>query len=166
DMLVCENSPICDDHSEIFSDSNNVDDISSEDDAFKDIEYVEASLPDPEIVSVEEENVVYHKEEEERLINIVKNDISDDSTNDPFLEEVDLFLASDNSIQLGIENFASDSEGEIRFLEELLIDDSIPFSVREEISVVMNTIDVLERLDPRDEFDVSTNDEEEDYFPF
>nr|GEY93870.1 hypothetical protein [Tanacetum cinerariifolium] len=27
-----------------------------------DIEYVEASLPDPEIVSVEEENVVYHEE--------------------------------------------------------------------------------------------------------
>nr|GFC60468.1 hypothetical protein [Tanacetum cinerariifolium] len=70
DMLVCENSPICDDHSEIFSDSNNVDDISSEDDAFKDIEYVEASLPDPEIVSVEEENVVYHKEEEVDLEDI------------------------------------------------------------------------------------------------
>nr|GEX76229.1 hypothetical protein [Tanacetum cinerariifolium] len=31
---------------------------------FEDIEYVEASLPDPEIVSVEEENVVYHEEEE------------------------------------------------------------------------------------------------------
>nr|GFC78584.1 hypothetical protein [Tanacetum cinerariifolium] len=28
DMPVCENSPICDDHSEIFSDSKNDDDIS------------------------------------------------------------------------------------------------------------------------------------------
>nr|GFB59874.1 hypothetical protein [Tanacetum cinerariifolium] len=52
DMLVCENSPICDDHSKIFFDSNNDDDISSDDDAFEDIEYVEALLPDPEIVNV------------------------------------------------------------------------------------------------------------------
>nr|GFC81582.1 hypothetical protein [Tanacetum cinerariifolium] len=36
----------------------------------------------------------------------------------------------------------------------------------EEISVVMNTIDEFECLDPRDEFNVSTNDENDDYFPF
>nr|GEX15046.1 hypothetical protein [Tanacetum cinerariifolium] len=64
DVPVCENSPICDDHSEIFSDSKNDDDISSDDDAFDDIEYVEASLLDPEIINLEEENVVYHEEEE------------------------------------------------------------------------------------------------------
>nr|GFB45837.1 hypothetical protein [Tanacetum cinerariifolium] len=163
---------------------------------FEDIEYVEASLSDPEIVSVEEENVVHqaendvyqeeeialeeisqiqdvvlrekqlsithnfspefetfcdHSEEtrsgntthadnslpeydsfcfevkpdQEMLINLVKNDISNDSSNDPLLEEADLFLASDNSIPLGIENVADDSKGDIRFLEELLIDDSI-----------------------------------------
>nr|GEW58802.1 hypothetical protein [Tanacetum cinerariifolium] len=289
DVPVCENSSICDDHSEIFSDSNNDDDISSDDDVFEDIEYVEASLPDPKIVSLAEENVVYHEEEEvdlkdifqiqdvilrekllsinrlianieslndnptpdhvlnssvsfpifeestnflsdnfspefktfcdhseetrsgsttthadnsileydsfcfeiepdqERLINVVKNDISDDSTNDSLLEEVDLFLASDNSIPPGIENFAYDSEGDIRFLEELLIDDSIPFpnneesdfddplfprpppkppddefdfepDAGEEISVVMNNNDKLECLDP--------SDENNDYFPF
>nr|GEU53094.1 hypothetical protein [Tanacetum cinerariifolium] len=167
------------------------------------IEYVEASLPDPEIISIEEENVVHQEEEEidleeiqdivlrekllsinrlianieslndnptldyalnssvsfpifkdtithandslpeydtfcfkiepdqDRLTSIVKNDISDDSTNDPLLEEVDLFLAFDNSIPPDIENFAYDSEGDIRFLEELLIDDSIPFLVNE-----------------------------------
>nr|GFC58456.1 hypothetical protein [Tanacetum cinerariifolium] len=39
--------------------------------------------------------------------------------------EADLFLASDNSIPPGIENIADDSEGDVRFLEELLIDDSI-----------------------------------------
>nr|GEZ51622.1 hypothetical protein [Tanacetum cinerariifolium] len=215
---------------EIFSDFNNDDDILSDEDAFEDIEYVEASLPDPEIVSVEEDKVVYHEEEEfdleeiqdvilrekllsinrlitnieslnenstpdcvlnssasipifeesynslsdnfslefetfyghmeetrsdnttthahdslpeydsfcfeiepdqERLINVVKNDIHDDSTNDPLLEEADLFLASDNSIPPGIENFSYDSEGDILFLEELLIDDSIPFPVNE-----------------------------------
>nr|GFC18302.1 hypothetical protein [Tanacetum cinerariifolium] len=43
----------------------------------------------------------------------------------PLLEEVDLFLASDNSIPPGIENVADDSKGDIGFLEELLIDDSI-----------------------------------------
>nr|GEW79438.1 hypothetical protein [Tanacetum cinerariifolium] len=180
DMPVCENSPICDDHSEIFSDSKNNDDISSDNDDFKDIEYVEASLPDLEIVSAEEENVVYHEEEEERLINVLKNDISDDSSNDPLLEEADLFLASDNSIPSGIDNFAYDSEGDIRFLEALLSDNSIPFSnnessdsdfdnpsfprpppkppdfeldAGEEISVVMNNSDEFECLDPRDEFD-------------
>nr|GEX99736.1 hypothetical protein [Tanacetum cinerariifolium] len=36
----------------------------------------------------------------------------------------------------------------------------------EEISVVMNDNDELECFDPRDEFDVSTNHEDGDYFPF
>nr|GEY90582.1 hypothetical protein [Tanacetum cinerariifolium] len=63
---------------------------------------------------------------ERTLTSIVMNDISDNSTNDPLLEEVDLFLASDNSIPSGIENFDYDSEGDIHFLEKLLVDDSIP----------------------------------------
>nr|GEW99015.1 hypothetical protein [Tanacetum cinerariifolium] len=242
DVPVCENSPIFD-HSEIFFDSKNDDDISSDDDDFEDIEYVEASLSDPEIVSVEEENVVQQEEEEinledisqiqdvilqsdnslsdnilpefetfcdhtketrsgnttthadnslpeydsfffeiepnqERLINVFKNDISDDSSNDPLLVEADLFLASDNSIPPGIENF--DSKGDIRFLEALIIDDYIPFPVNESPEstfdnpsvprpppepsdadfkpetgeeIVMNIIDKFECLDPRDKFD-------------
>nr|GEZ72686.1 hypothetical protein [Tanacetum cinerariifolium] len=148
------------------------------DDDFEDIEYVEASLFDPEIasveeiVSVEEENVVQQEEEEsdnslldiflpefetfcdhseetrsgktthadnslpeydsfcfeiepdqERLINLMKNDISDLSNNS-LLEEVDLFL-SDDSIPPGIENIADNPEGDILFLEEMLINDSI-----------------------------------------
>nr|GEU71470.1 hypothetical protein [Tanacetum cinerariifolium] len=271
DVLVCEESStfsVCDNHSEIFSDSNNNDDISSDDNAFENIEYVEASLPDPEIkllsinrlianieslndnpnpncvlnssVSIlifeesdnslsnnsspEFETFSDHTEEtrsgnttthanyslheydsfcfeiepdQERLINVVKNDIFDDSTNDPLLEEVDLFLASDNSIPPGIENFGYDSEGDICFLEELLINDSIPFPVNEEsdfdnplflrpppeppddkfdfesdsrevTSAVMNNIDELnedECFDPGGEIDVSTNDEDDDYFP-
>nr|GFA93700.1 hypothetical protein [Tanacetum cinerariifolium] len=67
DELVCKNPStidVCDNHSEIFSNSNNDDDISIDDNAFEDIEYVEASLSDPEIVSVEEENVVQQEEEE------------------------------------------------------------------------------------------------------
>nr|GEX09208.1 reverse transcriptase domain-containing protein [Tanacetum cinerariifolium] len=53
----------------------------------------------------------------------VEND--DDLLNDPLLEEAGLFLTADNSIPPGIENFADDPEGDIRFLDELLIDDSI-----------------------------------------
>nr|GFA50295.1 hypothetical protein [Tanacetum cinerariifolium] len=196
DLPISENSPVCD----ILSDSKIDDDISVYDDDFKNIEYVEASLFDLEIVSVEEENDVVlrekllsitrlisnieslndnsipdrvlnsfesdnslldnfspeletfcdHSEEtrsgntthadnslpeydsfcfeikpdQKRLINLMENDILDDSTNDPLLEEADLFLAVDHSIPSGIENFY-DSGGDIRFLEALLIDDSI-----------------------------------------
>nr|GEY83648.1 hypothetical protein [Tanacetum cinerariifolium] len=48
----------------------------------------------------------------ERLINVVKNDISDDSTNVPLLEEADLFLASDNSIPPGDEFDVSNDEND------------------------------------------------------
>nr|GEZ01255.1 hypothetical protein [Tanacetum cinerariifolium] len=45
---------------------------------------------------------------------------------DPFLEEIDLFLASDGSIPPGIDSDYSDSEGDNLFLERLLHDDPIP----------------------------------------
>nr|GEX30399.1 hypothetical protein [Tanacetum cinerariifolium] len=194
DVPVCENSSTVDDnHSDILFDSNN-DDLLSDDESFEDIEYVDASLPDPEIASEEEENAHQKQEEvdleeisqvqdvvlreklfsinqsdnslldnvspefetfydhsketrngntthadnslpeydsfcfeiesdQERLIYLMKNDISD-SSNDLLLEEVDLFL-SDDSIPPGIENVADDPEGDIRFLEELLINNSI-----------------------------------------
>nr|GEX54724.1 hypothetical protein [Tanacetum cinerariifolium] len=51
------------------------------------------------------------------------NVVNDDDY-DPLLEEVDLFLF-DNSIPSGIENVVDDLEGDIRFLKELLINDSI-----------------------------------------
>nr|GFC06011.1 hypothetical protein [Tanacetum cinerariifolium] len=66
---ISENFPDCDNHSEILFDSNN-DDLSSDDESFKDIEYVDASVPDPVIVSVEEENVVQREEEEVDLEDI------------------------------------------------------------------------------------------------
>nr|GEW83964.1 hypothetical protein [Tanacetum cinerariifolium] len=173
DVPISENSPICDDHSDIFFDFKNDDDISVYDD-FKDVEYVEASLSDPEIINVEEENVVQQEEEEvdledisqiqdvdlrEKLLSITRlisnieslndnptpdcvlnsfesdNSLSDnfspefetfcDHTEETRSEEANLFLASDNSIPPGIENVANDSEGDIRFREELLIDDFI-----------------------------------------
>nr|GEZ96215.1 hypothetical protein [Tanacetum cinerariifolium] len=49
DELICENSSTidaCDNQSEILFDSNN-DDLSSDDESFEDIEYVDASVPDP-----------------------------------------------------------------------------------------------------------------------
>nr|GEV17250.1 hypothetical protein [Tanacetum cinerariifolium] len=177
DLPIFENSPVYD-KSDTFSDSKIDDDISVYDDNFEDIEYVEASLSDPENVStegkngVEEENVVQQEEEEsdnslldnfspefktfcdhseetrsgstthanyslpeydsfcfeiepdhERLINLMKNDIFDLS-NDPFLEEVDLFLSNDSTPPV-IKNIADNPEGDILFLEELVIDDSI-----------------------------------------
>nr|GEW43398.1 hypothetical protein [Tanacetum cinerariifolium] len=115
DLPVCENSPICDDHSEIFSDSNNDDHILSNDDDFEDIKYVEALLPDPEIITEEEENVVYQEEEEETR--------SDNTTT-----HADDSLPEYDSLCFEIE---PDQERDIRFLEALLIDDSIPLSNNE-----------------------------------
>nr|GEU54048.1 hypothetical protein [Tanacetum cinerariifolium] len=150
DVPVCEDSTtfdVLEDHYEILSDSSN-DDISIDDDAFEDIEYVEASLLDSELTfndhtketrsgsttthannSLPEYDSFCFEIEpnQERLTSVVMKFISDNSTNDPLLEEVDLFLASDNSIPPGIENFDYDSEGDIHFLEELLVNDSIPF---------------------------------------
>nr|GEX49663.1 hypothetical protein [Tanacetum cinerariifolium] len=265
DMLVYKYSftfEVCDNHSKILSDFNK-DDISSDDDAFEDIEYVEASLPDPELVSLEKENVVYQEDEkvdlkdifqiqdvilcekllsinrlianieslnnnltldrmlnssisipifeetdnslsgnslpefetfsdhteemssgsttnhaynslpeydtfcfeiepdQERLTSVVKNDISDDSSNDLLLEEVDLFLTSDNSIPLGIENFGYDSEGDILFLKELLIDDSIPFPNNESFDFEDNPSFPRPPPEPPDvEFDIEPNSRE------
>nr|GEU40948.1 hypothetical protein [Tanacetum cinerariifolium] len=258
DVPIFENSPICDDHSKIFSDSKNDDDISVYDD-FEDVEYVEASLPDPKIVnivlrekllsitrlisnieslndnptsdrvlnsfesdnslsdkfSLEFETFCDHTKEtrsgittthaddslpkydsfcfeiepdQERLINVMKSNISNDSSNNPLLEEADLFLASDNSIPSGIENSADVPEGDICFLEKLLIDDSIlshesfgsnfednpsvprpppeppdeeldfKIDFGDEISVVRNTIVKFECIDARVKFDDKNND--------
>nr|GEX98959.1 hypothetical protein [Tanacetum cinerariifolium] len=46
---------------------------------------------------------------------------------DPFIEEIDLFLASDGSIPPGIDGDYSNSEGHNIFLERLLYDDPINF---------------------------------------
>nr|GFC71057.1 hypothetical protein [Tanacetum cinerariifolium] len=62
--------------------------------------------------------------DQEELFSVVMIDIPDNSSNGPLLEEVDLFL-SDDSIPPGIENVADGPEGDIHFLEELLINHSI-----------------------------------------
>nr|GEU64259.1 40S ribosomal protein S15a-1-like [Tanacetum cinerariifolium] len=45
---------------------------------------------------------------------------------DSFMDEIDLFLATDELLPPNIESDGYDSEGDIHFLEELLVDDSIP----------------------------------------
>nr|GEW09188.1 hypothetical protein [Tanacetum cinerariifolium] len=143
DVLVCEDSStidVCKDHSEILSESNN-DDISSDDDALgtsneefdledifqiQDVVLHEKLLSINRLIAIIESLNDNPTPDHERLTSIVKKDNYDNSTNDPLLEEVDLFLASHNLIPQGIENFDYDSEGDIHFLEELLSDDSIP----------------------------------------
>ncbi|GJU50902.1 hypothetical protein Tco_1220457 [Tanacetum coccineum] len=54
---------------------------------------------------------------------------------DSLMEEIDLFLASDDSMPTGIEIVDYDSEGDIRFLEELLSSDSPPLPENESFSL-------------------------------
>nr|GEU72120.1 reverse transcriptase domain-containing protein [Tanacetum cinerariifolium] len=107
------------------------------------------------------------------------------------MEEIDIVTNTDELLPPGYEN--NDSEGEIDAVDGLHVDNSIsnfenelsdneesdfdnPSILRpppeppdaefkEEISLVMNDSDELECLDPRDDFNVS-NDENDDYFPF
>ncbi|GJU85513.1 hypothetical protein Tco_1293059 [Tanacetum coccineum] len=50
---------------------------------------------------------------------------------DSHMEEIDLFLATNDSMPPGIEDDDYDSEGDIRFLEELLNNDSLPLPENE-----------------------------------
>nr|GFB85727.1 hypothetical protein [Tanacetum cinerariifolium]GFB87529.1 hypothetical protein [Tanacetum cinerariifolium] len=120
---------------------------------------------------------------------------NDDDDYDLLLGEADLFLY-DNSIPPGIENIADDPEGDVRFLEELLINDSIlshesfdsnfeeilsipqpppkPPDVESFFDLKPNMIaeEILDKLnedkcfDPGREINVSTKIEDDDYFPF
>ncbi|GJW49352.1 hypothetical protein Tco_0090703 [Tanacetum coccineum] len=54
---------------------------------------------------------------------------------DSLMEEIDSFLASDNSMPPGIKNDDYESEGDIRFLEELLSNDSLPLIENESSNI-------------------------------
>nr|GEU45788.1 vacuolar protein sorting-associated protein 53 A-like [Tanacetum cinerariifolium] len=148
DVPVCKDfSNVLEDHSEILSDSNN-DDISSDDDAFEDIEYVEASLPDSELVSLKEENDVYQEEKEidledilqiqdiilrEKLLSINRLIADIEFLNDnPTPERVlkssasfPIFEKSDNSLSYS-DNFLPEFETFSDHTEETRSDNSIP----------------------------------------
>ncbi|GKB73100.1 hypothetical protein Tco_0934512, partial [Tanacetum coccineum] len=111
---------------------------------------------------------------------------------DSLMEEIDVFLASDDSMPLGIKDDDYDSEGDIRFLEELLSNDSLLLPEFEsfhfvlsfhrppseppdvEISLIfepdvptINNVDELneeECFDPGGEIDFSQNDRDYDSF--
>nr|GFB84776.1 hypothetical protein [Tanacetum cinerariifolium] len=95
----------------------------------------------------------------ESLINLVEND-NYDSSNDPLLEEADLFL-SDNSIPLGIENVADDPDGDIQ-----PPDDNFDLEPEVISAVVEDIDDPDEHFNPGGEIFVSTNNEDIDYFHF
>nr|GEU74246.1 hypothetical protein [Tanacetum cinerariifolium] len=122
DVPVCEDSStfdVCEDHFEILFDSNN-DDISSDDDAFEYIKYVEASLLDSKLVILEDESDVYQKDEEfnlEEIQNVILREkllsinhlianiksLNDNPTLDRMLNSsasIPIFEESDNSLSI------------------------------------------------------------------
>nr|GEZ00791.1 hypothetical protein [Tanacetum cinerariifolium] len=123
DVPISENSPVCDNHSDIFSDSKIDDDISVYDDDFEDVEYVEASLLDPEIVSVEEEVHFEHISQiqdivlREKLLSITRLISDIESLNDnPTPDRVLNSFAFDNSL---LDNFSLEFETFCDHMEEM-----------------------------------------------
>nr|GEW26700.1 hypothetical protein [Tanacetum cinerariifolium] len=106
-------------------------------------------------------------------------------------EEINFLTDTNDVLPPSVEN-DDDSEGEIDVVEELLIDDSIPFPVNEssddpsilrppleppdakfdlepnsgEVISVIDKPNKDECFDPGGEIDIPTNDEDDDYFPF
>ncbi|GJU56129.1 hypothetical protein Tco_1229843 [Tanacetum coccineum] len=88
---------------------------------------------------------------------------------DYLMKEIDLFLTSDDSMPPGIESDDYDSEGDFRFLEELLINDSLPLPKNESYSldsfdnpespVVKSCFDFEPVAAVTNDFDVLNNDE-------
>nr|GEV63749.1 hypothetical protein [Tanacetum cinerariifolium] len=171
DVLVCEDSStfdVCEDHSKILSDSNN-DDISSDDNAFEDIEYAEASPPYSELVSLEEENCLNDNPIPDRMLNSSVSfpifEESDNSLSDNFSPEFETFSDHTEETRSGSTTVHADNS-----LPEY---DSFCFEIEpdfgEVISAVINNIDELnedECFDPGGEITVFVNIEDDDYFPF
>nr|GEV80786.1 hypothetical protein [Tanacetum cinerariifolium] len=111
---------------------------------------------------------------------------------DSLREEIDIFTGTDDLLPPGIESDDYDSEGDIHFLKELLVDDSIPLPKNESSDfddpsfprppseppdvefyfdfepnseeVISDELNEDECFDPGGEIDVFVNDN--DYFPF
>ncbi|GKE16711.1 hypothetical protein Tco_1424288, partial [Tanacetum coccineum] len=138
---LLNNSPpldVLNDHFEIFSYSN--DDYTSSDvDSFEDIDYVEASPPDSELVSLEEVEDVILQTRSGSTTTHTENSLPEyDSFHFEIesdqgelsrvvmetIDEIDDFLDIDVSTDL--EDGYHDSEGDIIYLESLLINNTIP----------------------------------------
>ncbi|GJR44265.1 hypothetical protein Tco_1312368 [Tanacetum coccineum] len=72
---------------------------------------------------------------------------------DPFMEEIDIFLASDDSTPSGVES-DYDSEGDILLLEELLNDNLVPLAEYNHF-----TFDIKSDTAVKDDFDELNEDE-------
>nr|GEU94634.1 ribonuclease H-like domain, reverse transcriptase, RNA-dependent DNA polymerase [Tanacetum cinerariifolium] len=90
-------------------------------------------------------------------------------------EEIDIFTGTDDLLPPSIESDDYDSEGEIHFPEELIVNDFISISKNECFTLIIRMIPVMnnndelnedECFDPGGEIDVFTNVEDDDYFPF
>nr|GEV54524.1 hypothetical protein [Tanacetum cinerariifolium] len=146
DVPDFENSPICDDHYEIFSDSNNDNEILVYDDDFEDIEYVEASLSDPEIENdVEEEEVdledisqIQDIDIHEKLLSITRLIANIKSLNDNPIPDrelnssvsIPIFKESDNSLSNNFspefETFCDHTEETRSGITTIHVDNSLP----------------------------------------
>nr|GFB85519.1 hypothetical protein [Tanacetum cinerariifolium] len=110
------------------------------------------------------------KPDQDGLINPVENDNSDNLSNDPLLEEADLFLSND-SIPPEIPKFDFDFEEEIRLIENLLYDNSFPRPLEELNAKIADTIiesiplpiPVQDGNSQQEEMDIVT--ETDDVFP-
>ncbi|GJX55366.1 hypothetical protein Tco_0285263, partial [Tanacetum coccineum] len=78
------------------------------------LEEFSGELAHIDLISLEMDEAYFDLEEEIRLVD-----------SDSLMEEIDIFLAPDDSIPSSIENDDYDSEGDILFLEELLSNDSL-----------------------------------------
>ncbi|GKE25257.1 hypothetical protein Tco_1436769 [Tanacetum coccineum] len=101
DVPFCDNSPpldVLNDHFEIFSDFND-DCTSSDDDSFENIDYVDASHPDSELVSLEEvKDDILH----EKLLNIYLLIAKIESLNDN--PTLDCVLKSPSTFPIPVED--------------------------------------------------------------
>ncbi|GJV33156.1 hypothetical protein Tco_1393556 [Tanacetum coccineum] len=120
DVPFCDNSPpldVLNDHFEIFSDFND-DCTSSDDDSFEDIDYVEASPPDSELVSLEEvKDDILH----EKLLNIYLLIAKIESLNDN--PTPDCVLKSPSPFPIPVEDsdsFFKKSDTSLSYLENSL----------------------------------------------
>nr|GEY56753.1 hypothetical protein [Tanacetum cinerariifolium] len=68
---------------------------------------------------------------------------------DSLMDEINLFLATDELLPLNIESDGYDSEGDIHFLEELLVDDSIPIPENESSSFDHHNDSLFPRPPPK-----------------
>ncbi|GJW81686.1 hypothetical protein Tco_0145661 [Tanacetum coccineum] len=120
DVPFCDNSPpldVLNDHFEIFSDFND-DCTSSDDDSFENIDYVEASPPDSELVSLEEvKDDILH----EKLLNIYLLIAKIESLNDN--PTPDCVLKSPSTFPIPVEDsdsFFKKSDTSLSYLDNSL----------------------------------------------